>query len=477
MSLTRVLYGLALTCAASVQAPAAASAETYRVGAGGDFATIAEGLQALADGDVLEIEAGTYRGDGGFVRAADVVVRGVGVRPVIDFDGVSLPGSKGIFVVESSGVIFENLELTGAAVAGDCNGAGIRVEGTDITIRNMLFRGNENGILGTPAAGLRDGYIVIEDSEFVDNGSDCQRGQSHGVYLNSFARATVTGSYFHRSRWGHEYKSRARENFLLYNRFANESGNASREVEITEGGLAVLVGNVIQQSESSDNSTLLGFAIEAQEPPMELYVVHNTFVNERRAGVFIDARGTTGGIALNNLFVGSGSFNGTLGLSSNVMTDAPGFVDSASRDYHLTEVSPAVDGAEEVEWRVGELLLAPAREPLEPVGSSPRVAYGDAADVGAYELAVGEPIEPDGGPSLPDGGALEDAGATVDGGAGDASIPAADAGARADAGPSSSSEMEADGGCSAAGTTPGISCWALVFAVIFRQRRSGRAPA
>lgn len=43
-------------------------------------------------------------------------------------------------------VLVENVELTGSKVP-DRNGAGIRAEGGDLTLREVLIHGNEIGIL------------------------------------------------------------------------------------------------------------------------------------------------------------------------------------------------------------------------------------------------------------------------------------------------------------------------------------------
>ncbi len=74
---------------------------------------------------------------------------------------------KAIWVVQGSDTTIENVELTGAAVP-DMNGAGIRQEGKNLTVRGCLFHDNENGILAGDVAGSE---ILIETSEFDHNGA------------------------------------------------------------------------------------------------------------------------------------------------------------------------------------------------------------------------------------------------------------------------------------------------------------------
>jgi len=53
-------------------------------------------------------------------------------------------------VIRGNDVIVENIEFSGARVP-DRNGAGIRPEGRNFTVRNCRFYDCENGILGGQA--------------------------------------------------------------------------------------------------------------------------------------------------------------------------------------------------------------------------------------------------------------------------------------------------------------------------------------
>ena len=61
-------------------------------------------------------------------------------------------------------IVIDNIELSGCRVL-DKNGAGIRQEGSNLTIRNCYFHDNENGILSgkNPAS-----EILIEKAEFAN---------------------------------------------------------------------------------------------------------------------------------------------------------------------------------------------------------------------------------------------------------------------------------------------------------------------
>ncbi|MEM9860139.1 MAG: right-handed parallel beta-helix repeat-containing protein [Myxococcota bacterium] len=466
--------------------PAWASAATLSVGPDGDFATLRDALAAAADGDRIEIAAGRYVGDGGNVDADNLTIVGVGGVAHLDSAGQRVTGRKGVLVVRAMGVTIENLEISGADIsAGDgCNGAGVRLEGGNFTVRNVYFHDNENGILGTPnGEAAQDSDVTIEDSRFerngtTDNGRGC-RGFSHGIYINRFRRLTVTGSLFHRSNFGHELKSRALENVLMYNRFSNEDGSGSREVEFTTGGLAVLVGNVIQQTRSGQNSQMVSFAMEGAEAPMEFYAVNNTLINERGSGSFLNV-GRSGATvyAANNLFVGGGSvFQGdaTTELRTNLESSEGFFADRSALDLRLNEGAAAIDAGEEPGEAAG-ISLRPTLHYVFPTGTEPRPLVA-TLDLGAFEYGEGAPAEDagsapmDGGVAIDAGvqdagsdGAIADVGIDVDGGS---ALDAASTDATA---PDGGGELDGGSGCRAGGGANAFALSCLVLILLGRRR-------
>ena len=136
--------------------------KTLRVGPGAAYAKPCAAFAAAAAGDVVEIDAsgnGTYDGDLCAIATSGLTIRGVGGRAHVDAAGQNAQG-KGIWVVQGSDVVVENVELSGAAVP-DLNGAGIRAEGKNLTVRGSYFHDDENGILGGA------GEVLIKTSEFA----------------------------------------------------------------------------------------------------------------------------------------------------------------------------------------------------------------------------------------------------------------------------------------------------------------------
>ena len=264
-----------------------ASERVLQVGPTRKLKTPSQAAVAAKNGDTIEIDAGLYSGDVATWTRNNLTIRGVGGRAHLDAHGRNAQG-KGIWVIQGANTTVENIEFSGARVL-DQNGAGIRQEGPGLTLRNCYFHDNENGIL-TGANLTSD--IVIENSEFARNGFG--DGQSHNIYIGTVRSFTLRYSYSHLAKIGHLVKSRAQTNYILYNRLTDETGTASYEIDLPAGGRAYVIGNLIQQSPTTDNETIISFAEEGgRNAVQELYVVNNTIVNDyAEGGIFVHVSGS-----------------------------------------------------------------------------------------------------------------------------------------------------------------------------------------
>jgi hypothetical protein len=284
------------------------------------------------------------------------------------------------------------MELSGAAVS-DGNGAAIRQEGANLTLRNCYFHDNENGIL---AGDNPESTILIEFSEFAKNGSG--DGRTHNIYIGHLAKFTLRFSYSHHAKVGHLVKTRAAENFILYNRLSDEEdGTASFELDISNGGTSYVIGNIIQQGPETENSSVLGYRMEGSDsrnPGTQLYVINNTFVNDRReGGTFLQIRGdtTTPVLALNNIFYGKGTITTQMNavLLHNLVEKDPRFVDATHYDYHLRPDSPARGTAAQPRVQT-PFPLTPTQQYVHPACGVNRV-NGAKFDIGAIVFGA-EPV-------------------------------------------------------------------------------------
>lgn len=252
-----------------------AHAATLRVGPGEAITRIAAATKLAKDGDTVEILPGEYRGDVAVWTQKQLVIRGIGKRPVLIADGQSAEG-KAIWGIRNGDFRIENIEFRGARVA-DRNGAGIRFERGKLTVRRCAFTDNQTGLL---TGGAKDAELVIEDSEFSRNGTG--DGQTHNLYVGTIAKLSVTGSRFHAVNAGHLIKSRARQSDLRYNFiYDGPAGQASYEVEFPNGGIATLVGNIIGQGAATRNPVVVSYGAEGKVwPENSLTLSHNTLISD-----------------------------------------------------------------------------------------------------------------------------------------------------------------------------------------------------
>ena len=257
------------------------------VGTGKNFTTLAAAITASAAGDTILIDAGTYIDDFASITHPLTIQ---GVHGMAHLLAQSEPPNGKAILTVAADLTIDNLEFSGATVP-DGNGAGIRYEGGRLTITNSWFHNNQNGIL---AASSPTGTISIDRSEFNNNGFG--DGQTHNLYVNDIARLTITNSYFHDVSVGHEIKSRARETIITNNRIADGPDlSASYSIDLPDGGVATVTGNIIEKGEQAQNRTFIHFGGE-RDPSYDdssLLVQNNTFINNQTGGPPTGVRNVT----------------------------------------------------------------------------------------------------------------------------------------------------------------------------------------
>jgi len=384
-TVTLLALALSASCAsldhpAGAQEAAAdpAKPRVLRVGPERDLKTPSAAAKIARNGDIIEIDAGTYAGDAAVWRAQHLTIRGVGGRAHLRADGAEAEG-KGIWVVKGNDTTIEAIEFSGAKVS-DENGAGIRLEGANLTVRDCYFHDNENGIL-TGANPASD--VLVEHSEFARNGAG--DGMSHNMYIGKVRSFTLRFSYVHHAQAGHDVKSRAARNTVTYNRIMDEhDGKSSYSVEFPNGGLSFLIGNLIQQGPQGENYTIVSYGTEGlQHPQNEFYMVNNTVVNDRpEGGRFVFVKPGSIAKIVNNVFSGPGEvLNGPAEQRGNVSVRRSDLVDADNFDYRLRPRAAAIGRAVDPGSAHG-VALRPAFEYVHKAQSRARV-NSDKLDAGA----------------------------------------------------------------------------------------------
>jgi hypothetical protein len=370
-----------------------AAAATRAVGPGKPYAAPCRAFAAAVTGDVIEIDAaGTYRGDVCGIYASNLTIRGVNGRPKIDAAGLNAMG-KATWVVVGNNVVIENVEMFGAKVP-DQNGAALRLEGTNFTLRTSFLHDNENGILSGANTASN---IVIENSEFGHNGYGT--GYTHNLYIGNVASLTFRYNFSHDANVGHNLKSRARINTIAYNRFSSlragetgstAAGQPSYEIDLPNAGTSYVIGNIIQQPSANQNPALLAYGEEgATNPGRDLYVVNNTFLNDdssRGTFVMVGSTVTTPVLLQNNIFSGIGTLSTQASTldKTNYRSVAPGFVNRAAYDLHPTANAMVINAGSAPGVAPGGVALKPTAVYRHVASAAKRSLIG-AIDIGAYE--------------------------------------------------------------------------------------------
>lgn len=361
--------------------PFFSQAKTWLVGPARSYTMPSQVANLVQNNDTVLIDAGVYPNNVARWTANKLLIRGVGGLAHLKSGG-TVYGGKAIWVIVGNDVTVENIEFSEAACP-DLNGAGIRSEGINLTVRGCFFHDNENGIL---AGDISSGDILIEHCEFKGNGY--ANGLAHNLYINHAKSLIFRYNYTHDAEVGHELKSRAYNNFIYCNRFSDENGTASRSIDLPNGGLSIVVGNLIVQDLLSQNSNLLGYGMEGLSNPVsELYVAYNTFVNNKTTGSFIQLGNTASKVKVyNNIFAGPGAVisGNFIALDSMSNRYAPisnfKFSNPANYDFNLKPGSIAIGIAVNA-GMVGNFSLSPLEEYAHAAGA---VTRPNTLDAGAF---------------------------------------------------------------------------------------------
>ncbi len=360
---------------------AARAAPVLQVGPQRAVKSLAAAARQAKDGMGVEVDAGDYVADVAVWPQQGLTLRAVGGRVRVIAAGAHAQG-KGLFVTTGRGQRIEGFDFIGCTVP-DGNGAGIRVEAGSLTLVDCGFRDNENGVLTANHEAIE---LDIVDCDF--GAIALRRGFTHHLYVGAIARLAVTGSYFHQGLLGHLLKSRAAVNHILYNRLSDEiGGRASYELEFPNGGVAVVMGNFIMQSASTENAHVISFGAEgATWPRQALYLVHNTLVDQKPAGgIWLRVAPPRADVMVaNNLLVGAPRLaaDGHWTRRANFAADWDEFVRAARDDFRLKPGSALRGKAQDMGEAEG-VRLSPGREYRHPLGTT--ALAGPVRHPGAFQ--------------------------------------------------------------------------------------------
>lgn len=285
------------------------------VGIGRTYAMPSTAASVARDGDTIRIAAGDYRGDVAVWSASNLRICGEGGLARLHADGKSAQG-KGIWVVSGANIAIDSVTFHGAKVS-DLNGAGIRAQHQkgDLRVVNCGFYDNQNGILSSSGPVS----ITIEGSEFARNSNGSEDGQTHNLYVGGIDLLMVRGSFFHETRFGHNFKSRAKVT-LLENSYLMDGvlGPSSYLADFPNGGRVLMRGNLLHKGPKAPNRVAVSYGAEGLSHQVNtLDMVHNTVVITRPNSTFVRAAEGTAAVRMTaNLLASNGDAVLTTGLES-----------------------------------------------------------------------------------------------------------------------------------------------------------------
>ncbi len=283
------LLFFAAICIASIS-----NATIWNVGPSQTYTVPSQVRLLVQDGDTIRIAGGVYANDVAKWVKKNLKFIGLGTgsnRTIIQSTG-DIANGKGIWVFETPGTCdnpyIENIVFDGAQVsdANGGNGAGIRFQAKDITVKNCKFINCQNGILEGNGS-VTTSNVMLLNSEFENNGyqlpnDPTHSGYEHHIYISASADTLwVENCYFHRPRGqANSLKTRAQRSYILYNLIDEEAtGYGSWELNIAQGGLNVIIGNVIIQGTSGANHGMISYDA-ATNVLEDFYFVNNTVINK-----------------------------------------------------------------------------------------------------------------------------------------------------------------------------------------------------
>lgn len=246
------------------------------------YKTIAAGVAAATDGDTIAVDGGTYRNDYPLPIGKSLRLQAVGPRVVMSSTG-NIGNGKGIIIAGKNDgtmptISFNGFDFTGAVVASG-NGAGIRYQSGYLTCTNCRFISCQDGILATPWTN-NTGSITCDHCEFATCGKG--DGQTHNMYIGHIESFTLTNSYSHDCKVGHEVKCRAMNANISSTRIFDNAGTSSYSIDYPDSGNLTVNACQIQQGAAGQNAYMFTYGVGSTSNPGRSCKFSNcTIVNDK----------------------------------------------------------------------------------------------------------------------------------------------------------------------------------------------------
>jgi hypothetical protein len=252
---------------------------------GRGFATLQEAVDAIGEGrGTIRIAPGTYEQCA--IQSAGRIAYVAVEFGTATFDGVACEGKAALVLggreARVEGLVFQNISVP------DRNGAGIRLQGGNLVVRESLFRDSEQGILtaSDPRGSIRIERSTFSGLGFCPEGGDC----AHGIYVGDYGSLAVVRSRFERGRGGHYVKTRAPRVEIVDSSFDDSQGRSTNYmIDLSNGATGTIARNTFVQGRNKENYSALIFV----EPEGDTNSSEGLAIVDNDASLAPGARGTT----------------------------------------------------------------------------------------------------------------------------------------------------------------------------------------
>lgn len=267
---------------------------------GKEFFSLQEAKKEIKNGSQVYLKAGIYT-EGVYLTASDVNI--IGEKNVI-FDDAAVDG-KAALVLTGNNVLVESIECQNIYVK-DLNGACIRFEGKNLTVRDVYAHDSQSGVM---TSYNYDGFLHIEFSKFERLGGKASgRGYAHAIYANVDEFVFSDSQVLSIGKEGSGLKSRSRKTIVKNSILASLDAKDSRLIDVADYGELIIKESILQQGNNSSNSQLIVYGLEKRKNNFQINrieITNNLFLLDRqKANVIIAYKQADAVEIYNNIMIG-----------------------------------------------------------------------------------------------------------------------------------------------------------------------------
>jgi hypothetical protein len=267
---------------------------------GKEFFSLQDAKKAIKNGSQIYLKAGIYT-EGIYLTASDINI--IGEKNVI-FDNAAVNG-KAALVLAGNNVLVESIECQNIYV-NDLNGACIRFEGKNLTVRDIYAHDSQSGIMTSASY---DGFLHIEFSKFERlGGKATARGYAHAIYANVGEFIFSDSQVLSVGKEGSGLKSRSRKTVVKNSILASLDAKDSRLIDVANYGELIIKNSILQQGNNSSNSQLIVYGVENMTNNFKtnrIEITDNLFLLDRKkANVIIIHKQADSVEIYNNVMIG-----------------------------------------------------------------------------------------------------------------------------------------------------------------------------